>query len=718
MSRIKNKLYDWLVRKNEWVRYEYERYVMEHTVEHYEHRLLHWKMLWKLNWHYRIRKKKTPLLYWDINTEEKKVGQKVAALTIQEKGQAKRQPVSKEEKLPYLEGAESNLFMRQAPHYACRNLSKYDVVSFDIFDTLIFRPFSKPIDLFMILGEKYHICNFQKIRVDAEKRAREQHAALFGNTEATIFDIYEIIEKMTGIPKELGVQNEFECELEFVRPNPYCKRLFDLLKEQEVRIIACSDMYLPKTYISELLLKCGYDGFEDIFVSCDYTFSKRNKGMYKMIRNKYGVQCKIVHIGDNYGVDVTAAQECGMDAIFIKNCNIAGMQYRAEGMSPLIGSAYAGIVNMHLHTGLKSYTPYYEYGFIYGGIYVLGYCNWIYEHARKNNVDRIFFLSRDGYIYKKVFDYLYPNIETKYVYWSRIASQKYVMDCDFNDFLTKMIIHKINNPNVHDSIEDLLGILGLECFIPRLGDYKLTKEEEILETNKESLIMFFNENKGDMIEYIKEEREQLKECFEYFIGEAQNISIVDVGWIGSGPMAIKYLINNIWKMDKKIYCLVAANRHYNDSANASAIASKDIESYMFNSSCNVELLKFHSSTNKNTNNLYFEMFTQAPMPAFAGVDRYGEFLFELPEVENYEQIEQIHQGISDFVVEYTTIFKNYSWMYNISGHDAYMPFKMIVKNLKFIKHYLGQMTYARTVGTNKKERKIETLSEIMDALSL
>ena len=48
---IKERLYDIIVRNNKNVKYEYERYVMEHTIEHYEHRLTHWKILWKLNWH-------------------------------------------------------------------------------------------------------------------------------------------------------------------------------------------------------------------------------------------------------------------------------------------------------------------------------------------------------------------------------------------------------------------------------------------------------------------------------------------------------------------------------------------------------------------------------------------------------------------------------------------------------------------------------------------
>ena len=33
-------------------------------------------------------------------------------------------------------------------------LMQYEVISFDIFDTLIFRPFSEPTDLFFFLGEK------------------------------------------------------------------------------------------------------------------------------------------------------------------------------------------------------------------------------------------------------------------------------------------------------------------------------------------------------------------------------------------------------------------------------------------------------------------------------------------------------------------------------------------------------------------------------------
>ena len=55
-------MYNFFVRRNEHIRREYERYVQEHVNEHYENRWKHWKILGQLNWHYRIRKKRTPML--------------------------------------------------------------------------------------------------------------------------------------------------------------------------------------------------------------------------------------------------------------------------------------------------------------------------------------------------------------------------------------------------------------------------------------------------------------------------------------------------------------------------------------------------------------------------------------------------------------------------------------------------------------------------------
>lgn len=52
--------------------------------------------------------------------------------------------------------SESEAYLKSNPNLSVvayvDKLKEYDVVSFDVFDTLIFRPFSVPTDLFSLVG--------------------------------------------------------------------------------------------------------------------------------------------------------------------------------------------------------------------------------------------------------------------------------------------------------------------------------------------------------------------------------------------------------------------------------------------------------------------------------------------------------------------------------------------------------------------------------------
>lgn len=58
-------------------------------------------------------------------------------------GQPVRAPLDTEKEL-YWAGSESSLSQRESPEALADRLAAYDVISFDVFDTLIFRPFSSP----------------------------------------------------------------------------------------------------------------------------------------------------------------------------------------------------------------------------------------------------------------------------------------------------------------------------------------------------------------------------------------------------------------------------------------------------------------------------------------------------------------------------------------------------------------------------------------------
>ena len=72
-----------------------------------------------------------------------------------------------------------------------KDIKKAKVVSFDIFDTLLVRPYIKPIDLFVHMEKAFERQGFAEERRDAERRARVRHKEL----EDITFDmIYEEID--------------------------------------------------------------------------------------------------------------------------------------------------------------------------------------------------------------------------------------------------------------------------------------------------------------------------------------------------------------------------------------------------------------------------------------------------------------------------------------------------------------------------------------------
>ena len=196
-----------------------------------------------------------------------------------------------------------------------------EVVSFDIFDTLIFRPFSEPTDLFYFVGEKLRIMNFKELRKQMEKKARNQCYQIKGHYEVTLEDIWKQIEHEIGISKTKGMQVEIEKEQQFCYANPLMQEIYKEIKKRGKTIIIVSDMYLPKSVLQEILEGNGYGGYEKLYVSCEYEKSKWNGELYEVVKQEYSG--KIIHIGDNRQSDVVMARKKGIDTCYYFNiCNL------------------------------------------------------------------------------------------------------------------------------------------------------------------------------------------------------------------------------------------------------------------------------------------------------------------------------------------------------------------------------------------------------------
>lgn len=640
-------------------------------------------------------------------------------------------------------------------------LSSYDIISFDVFDTLIFRPLSLPTDVFYLIGHEFGIMDFKNIRTWAEWDARVKYNAKEGNMEIGLADIWNNVQDDVGISSELGQKTEMEIEKKLCYANPFMLSVWKKLQEMNKKIIIVSDMYLPKECIEQILVNAGFSGAKKIYVSNEFHKSKADGTLYKKVLSDLKVDNgkvpSIIHIGDNPHSDQRQAQKAGLHILPYQNVNKNILLYRAFDMSLLVGSAYRALISNKLYCGVSSYSMEYEYGYIYGGLFVVGYCTFIHEYCKKNQIDKVLFLSRDGDTLKQVYDYLYPEQDTIYVYWSRKSATKLETSFDKHDYFRRFIYHKINQDY---TISEIMKSMELEELLCELKDWKeiwikktkeqekaskrlaykqlerdtttgldkeglkkqiendfsedvlskkrkqnfidLKPEDELTSKNGYLLRQFIEAKWDKVVEIYQRQDSAARTYYKNILDGSKKAVAVDIGWAGSGAMALRHLVKEEWNISCEIIGIIAGtNTVYNAEPDASEIflQSGELVAYLYSQNHNRDLLKKHDP-NKDYN-VFWELLLSSPTPQFSGFqsgnmcrekteDRYLSDLDITLQFGKYdanqEGIKEIQQGILDFAADYKEHFKDFPYMFNISGRDAYAPMLVAAShNEKYLK---------------------------------
>lgn len=565
-------------------------------------------------------------------------------------------------------------------------LMGYEAISFDIFDTLIFRPFSEPTDLFFYVGNELGAMDFKNVRTQMEKKAREIEHAKSGSYEVSLEDIYEVMAERVGVAKQLGMEAEMEAELEFCYANPFMKQVFDRLIKAGKRVVITSDMYLSSEFLEKMLKNCGYEGYEKLFVSNEYKKNKYEGGLYQIVKEYLGIAAdRIAHVGDNTRSDIDSAVRAGFKAVYYANVNKDSSKYRSYDMSAVIGGAYRGIVNNKYYCGLVDKNPEYEFGYIYGGLFVYGYCSFINRYCKEKGIEKILFLSRDGDILKKAYDIMYPGNASEYVYWSRKAATKLMADNNRLDYFRRFIDHKVNK-NI--SVGSAVKSMGLECLADELFE-KSFVNSELTNSNSGKVKDILVRNWDKVLAAYENEHKGAKEYYKKAFGGAKKVAAVDIGWAGSGAYALDYLSQKVWKLECSVVGIVAGtNTIHNVEPDCSEtfLQSGRMVSYMYSQSHNRDLLKKHN-LNKDYN-VYWELLLSSPTKQFTGFGYDREIVLDFGRADdNQEGIVRIQEGILDFVRDYKRSFGGIDIFENISGRDAYAPMLLAAgKKEKYLKN--------------------------------
>ena len=594
---------------------------------------------------------------------------------------------------PYCGGSESGLEPHVPPEKFAEELSVFDAVSFDIFDTLILRPFAAPTDLFHIAGAETGLLDFAELRERCEREAREKRHAANGSFEIDIDDIYDHIAEYAGSDFVRAKNAELEAEMNLCRPDPYMKRVWDILREKNVRLFVISDMYLKEDFLERLLDKNGFSGFEKLLVSNNYGCSKYDGKLYD-IAKEFMPKGRLAHVGDNPVSDIGRSAEHGFTAFGCRNVNDRGRAFRPENMSRIVGSAYRGLVNGKFHDGIRSYPMPYEYGYAYSGIFVLGFCNFIRGIQLRHGADKILFLARDGDLLKQVYDKLYPDDNTEYFLWSRLAAVKLCFPINTHDFIRRFVYHKCGKGY---TAAELLKQMELDEIIESCT----LKSTVITEKNYGQLGRFIIDNREKIAEIYDGQTRGAKKYFNETLSSCKRVLAVDVGWAGSGGAAIGALCKE-WGLDVDVIGIIAGtNDSFSEQPDASEglLQSGKMYSYCFSQRHNRDILNAHDA--ERGHNAFFELLLGSPSPSLKGFNADGSPVFSKNrENENNETIRLIHSGALDFCDDYARTFAAYPYMLDISGSDAYAPFLAAAADGdKYFKAVLGDIRFSFGVGT-------------------
>lgn len=420
-------------------------------------------------------------------------------------------------------------------------VKNYKIVSFDIFDTLLKRKVNDPEDIFQLmqLEIKNKVPNFKERRKDAEKRAR----LINSPREITLDDIYNNFPGLPEIQKYSLKNLELKFEKQALVPNKPIVDLFNKCIQTNKKVFIISDMYLPLSFIKSTLEELGISGYTKIYLSSDKHLTKRSGLLFDLYLKENSLKAQdCIHIGDSWKSDYKNPKSRNIVTIHIpKNINCSTKSKLNDQY--LDNFIYLNTINKGIND------PYYEFGYKKFGPFLWGYVKWLHWNFKKNNIKKVFFFSRDGYIMKKAYDSIYQdgkgNIKDSYLEVSRRSLRVPILwlNSSFENYINMI------SPSKLITIQSFFDGAGLdiEKYKKLLSKYGFTEQSSFDRNNilnNNQLRKLYLEIHPAIIKKSKSEYELLQ---KYLKQQEVNgkFAMVDIGWGGSMERYLTQTLNTL-----------------------------------------------------------------------------------------------------------------------------------------------------------------------------
>jgi predicted HAD superfamily hydrolase len=455
-----------------------------------------------------------------------------------------------------------------------RLASGCQTVSFDLFDTLLVRRIHDP-DIVKLPVARYISSRarqvgiesswqtVQKLRDRVEQQQRAETAKTFDDHEAcypvfmekTLREIFRqhyqdsLLEDVT--------RYELEMESSMLVPRAMLRDWLIELHGQGKQILILSDIYLPSEHLKILVERAGLMDFtEDVISSADSFLAKASGKAFPLVKERYGLDTSSwLHVGDNPISDGVRPSEFGLQAIVLHD---GSEKYRKSIVRRYVEYAkgrpfYRGRALQQLmlpQEGENSpQSDLYIEGYNFLGPMIGAFVQYCADECLRLGVTKVFFLSREGYTFKKVWErctpFLYPDRklpETEYLYVSRMALAG--ASCA-HEGLTRSDVNIAFLPHGNKDFTDLARIFKFDvktmashlarhnlaadsCLSPLHDGYEQEHSVRLMELLEDQ--EFQQEVKRQSMPANEALICYLEKCGFF---ENEQVAIIDIGWLGT-----------------------------------------------------------------------------------------------------------------------------------------------------------------------------------------
>lgn len=546
----------------------------------------------------------------------------------------------------------------------CVEKNAVRVISFDIFDTLLFRLVEKPIDIFRIVGDhavKQGILpayitgeDYRNIRIKAEKRARELQKAKDGCTEITYHQIFEAMPAVITENERLEAL-EYAIESDACYINPVLGKVLDTLRAKGYQIVGISDMYFSEKEIWGLLQKGGYQGDAfPIYVSSEWRETKNSGKLFHLVAEQLGVPLsQMFHIGDNYSSDYLMAKKQGMHALHY--CLFDSDLYRGLFYEKMI---YEN--NLPTLYTMRRYLPglseradhlWYQSGIQIYGPLLASFAEWVVDAAEKEQIRQIFPLMREGMILTGLLSRevekrgLDIRIEPVYI------SRKAILIPSMTEVTVEKLEGIFNASQI--TVERVLAMFGLKSYAQEYRDIYGPEEGKSYFSLADEFYEFMQREdvRAQFEQYRKQKADSAYGYFEQ-MGMTERFITVDIGFHGTIQTGLEVILKEKGVHNPNIHLLAFSIKSTLDNVFQGA----DIRGYVGSFGENDELNTFAT--------WHHRLLEQALMCDVGSTQdyRYQDGAFKpvlgdssIVSAEQKKNVADMQQGIRDFQQEYLRI---------------------------------------------------------------